>query len=319
MRDPVGEVRFEGRVAVVTGAGRGIGRAEAVALARRGACVVVDDDGSTLEGAGASEEPATSVVEEIRSFGGEAVASFESVATDDGPRRIVEKALDAYGRIDIVISNAGNADHRRFQQLDRAHLDHIWRTHLYGPFLLLMSAWPHLVGQRYGRVLLTSSSGGLFGDVDHIDYAAAKTAMVGLSRSILSEGRESNIQVNTLCPYAYTRMVDRHLAPASAARPWFEWMTPELVAAAAIWLVHEDCTASGEIIGVYGGHVLRHLIGSNRGYVNPAMTAEDVRNHWDEVVALEGLSFSRDLDDEFARVQDAWRTEMLRRRDLPRS
>lgn len=303
----MGAVRFDGRVAIVTGAGRGIGRAEALALAHRGAAVVVDDDGSALEGTGRSAEPAASVVAEIRAAGGEAVASVESVATEDGPASIVASALETYGRLDIVISNAGNAHHRRFAELDAAHLDQMWRTHLYGPFLLLMAAWPHLTAQRYGRIVLTSSSGGLFGDTTHIDYAAAKMAMVGLTRSILREATASSINVNTLCPCAYTRMVDRNLPADSPVRPWFESATPERVAEAVMWLVHEDCDATGEVFGVYGGHVVRHVIGSNRGYVNPVMEAEDVRDHWDEVMALEDMAYSYDIDVEFARVQAAWR------------
>jgi NAD(P)-dependent dehydrogenase (short-subunit alcohol dehydrogenase family) len=301
-------VRFDGRVAVVTGAGRGIGRAEAMVLAARGAAVVVNDDGSALNGTGSSEEPAGRVVAEIRAAGGEATPSFESVGSEDGPAGIIAAAMRAYGRLDIVVSNAGNAHHRRFEELDRAHLDHMWRTHLYGPFLLLMAAWPHLTAQRYGRVILTSSTGGLFGDTTHIDYAAAKMAMIGLSRSLLQEATESGITVNTLCPCAYTRMVDASLAADSPIRPWFESATPERVAEAVAWLVHEDCHASGEVFGVYGGHVIRHVIGSNRGYVSPSMQAEDVRDHWDEVMALEGMRYAYDIDDEFVQVQEAWRT-----------
>jgi NAD(P)-dependent dehydrogenase (short-subunit alcohol dehydrogenase family) len=304
----VDAIRFDGRVAVVTGAGRGIGRAEAIALARRGARVVVNDDGSALDGLGRSEEPATTVVGEIRSFGGEAVASFDSVASDDGPPRVIETAMETFGRIDVLVSNAGNASHRRFEALDRAHLDHMWRTHQYGPFLLTMAAWPHMVGQGHGRVLLTSSTGGLYGDTTHIDYAAAKTAMIGFARSMVREAAESGITVNVLCPCAYTRMVAAHFAPDHSARDWFQAATPEAIAEAVAWLVHEDCSASGEMFGVYGAHVVRHVIGSNRGYLDPDLSAETVRAHWNEVMALDDLRFSPDIEHEFARVADAWRT-----------
>jgi NAD(P)-dependent dehydrogenase (short-subunit alcohol dehydrogenase family) len=301
------DLRFDDRVAVVTGAGRGIGRAEAIALARRGARVVVDDDGSALDGSGASDEPAQSVVAEIRAFGGEAVACFESVATAAGPGRIVDAALEAYGRIDVVVSNAGNADHRTFAELDAAHLEKMWRTHLHGQFLLLMAAWPHLVARRYGRVVVTSSTGGLYSDETHIDYAAAKAALIGLVRSVATEAAESGIRVNLLCPCAFTRMVEAGMVADHPNREWFHAATPDLVAEAVAWLVHEDCPASGELIGIYGGHVVRHVIGSNRGYLNPELSAEDVRDHWSEVMALEDVRYSASIYEEFARVDAVWR------------
>ena len=278
----VGELSFEGRVAVVTGAGRGIGRAHATLLASRGATVVVNDLGVAIDGIGGSPSPAREVVAEIGASGGTAVVDINTVATEAGANAVIANALDTFGRVDILIHNAGLGM--------KATSEAMLSVHLRAGMWLTEAAWGPMEQKGYGRILLTTSSIGLFGldmapgNSAMLSYGAAKMGLVGLMRNLALRGAGSNIRVNALAPGALTRLALEGLgAVPEAVRPDMSSMTPELVAAAAAWLVHEDCPATGEVIAANGGRVTRIFIAETQGWRNPALTPELVRDNFGRI------------------------------------
>ncbi|GMU79390.1 MAG: putative short-chain dehydrogenase/reductase [Acidimicrobiia bacterium] len=291
-------LRFDGRVAIVTGAGRGIGRAHALLLAARGARVVVNDLGGSMTGSGASPGPAADVVSEIVAAGGEAVASTDTVSTPDGGRAIVAAALEAWGRVDIVVNNAGVLDAEPFEAADEATIDAALTTHLRGAFHVLRPAWPVMREQRYGRVVNTSS-GAVFGSPAGLAYQAAKAGLIGLTRGLAVAGGDAGIKVNGLMPTAYTRMTDT--IPDDRFREFLETrFTPERVAAAAALLAHERCPVTGELFATGGGRIARVFLGVTQGYVSDEITPEDVAAHFDEIMATGGFTVPADRMAEFA-------------------
>jgi len=202
----VEQLRFDGRVAVVTGAGRGIGRSHAMLLAARGAKVVVADSGSTLDGSGSSPEPATDAVREIEANGGEAVACCASVADERDATSIVETALERFGRLDVVVNNAGISDKHLFPDLDHEQFRRMMAVHFFGTLYVTKAAWPHLVGAGYGRVVNTTSEGILGAQRELTSYGAAKGAVWALTRNLAAEGVPDGIRVNAVAPRARTRM-----------------------------------------------------------------------------------------------------------------
>jgi NAD(P)-dependent dehydrogenase (short-subunit alcohol dehydrogenase family) len=299
---------FEGRVAIVTGAGGGIGRAHALALAGRGASVVVNDRGVSLDGREMPISPGAAVVSEIEASGGAAVLSTHSVANIDGPAAIVGLATEAFGRVDIVINNAGIFHYANVQNVTMARFQDMLDVHVLGPFLVTQAAWPHFLRQGYGRVLMTCSSAGLFGLDAGIHYSAAKAALIGLTRSLALEGAGHGIQVNAIAPGASTRSSQDGLS--GPFLDWFsKYFTPESVAAAATWLVHESCPDSGQIYAAQGGRVARVTISEGPGYFSLALSPEDVRdNHElarreDEAVVIRGMR--EELDLTFERLVEA--------------
>jgi NAD(P)-dependent dehydrogenase (short-subunit alcohol dehydrogenase family) len=275
-------IDFEGRVAIVTGAGRGLGRAHARLLAMRGASVVVCDVGSATDGQGGAEEIARQVVDEIQRASGNAVAATASVATAEGGAEIVQTALDTFGRIDIVVNNAGILRDRSFANLSDDDISAVLAVHLHGAFNVTRPAWPHMKAQGYGRVLNTTSSSGLLGTFGQGNYGAAKMGVVGLTRVQAIEGRRYGIQANALAPMARTRMTEEILGDLVEA------LDPELVAPVAAWLVHEDCPVTGEVYSAAGGRVARFFVGLTPGYFKSDLTLEDVRDHFDEARDAEG-------------------------------
>lgn len=285
-----GTLRFDDRVVVVTGAGRGMGRAHAHLLAERGAKVVVNDLGTTsMEGGASQSEVAESVVAEIRSAGGEAVASPHSVATPDGARDIVGTAMDTWGRVDAIVHNAGIAKFTALADLDYDEYRRTLAVHIDGAFLLTQAAWPHMVRQNYGKLLYISSAAGLLGVPSQGAYAVAKTGMLGLMNVTRLEGSAYGIRANTLGVAAYTRMTAKMFQDGDAegheeAEIWWKrYMRPEMVSPVVAWLVHEQCTANGEIYDTFGGSTTRLFLGATAGYVNLDLTPEALQDHMDEL------------------------------------
>ncbi|HEY5333649.1 MAG TPA: SDR family NAD(P)-dependent oxidoreductase [Solirubrobacterales bacterium] len=285
---------FEDRVALITGAGRGLGRAHALLLASRGAAVVVADLGVGVGGDGDSAGPAQEVVEEIRAAGGEAVAATESVAEPSGGEALVAGAIETYGRLDIVINNAGILRDRSFAKLTDEDIDAVLAVHLKGAFNVTRPAWLQMRERGYGRILNTASSSGILGNFGQANYGAAKMGLVGLTRVLAIEGFKHGIQVNALAPMARTRMTENLLGDLVEA------LDPELVAPVAAWLVHEDCEATGEIYTAAAGRVARFFVGMTRGHFDPDLTIESVRDNFDRVREPEGYLEPRSAADEIA-------------------
>jgi NAD(P)-dependent dehydrogenase (short-subunit alcohol dehydrogenase family) len=280
------QIRFEGRVAIVTGAGRGVGREHALMLASRGAAVVVNDIGFTATAGGASSTaPATGVVAEIEAAGGRAVASFDDVSTAAGCANLVAQALDTFGHLDIVISNAGTNRPMPFAEMTEADFDFLIRQHVHGSFHTVKAAWPHLVKKRRGRILLTTSGTGFFGLEGQVHYGAAKGAIFGMMRTLALEGAPHGIHVNAFWPSAFTRMVEVEGELKERMR---RGMPATLTAPAALWLVHENCTLNGEVLHAGSGRVSRVLIAETRGHYSPEMTLETVAAHQSEILSEEG-------------------------------
>jgi NAD(P)-dependent dehydrogenase (short-subunit alcohol dehydrogenase family) len=285
----VNEHRFDGRVAVVTGAGRGIGRAHALLLAERGASVVVNDLGGSMEGVGTDVEPASAVVAEIVAAGGVAIADSSDVATTAGGQALVEAAVEQYGRIDILVNNAGIVRWAGFPEADAENLERHLAVHVGGSFNTTRAAWPHMVEQRYGRVVMTTSTG-MFGLPNNLSYATAKAAVVGMTRSLKTAGAKHGIKVNLIAPAAQTRM---------AGPPTDETarMTSDLVAPMVAFLAHEDCPVSGEIYAAGAGRFARIFVATTVGYVHPEPepTIEDVAANWATINDESGYYLPADL------------------------
>lgn len=274
------ELRFDDRVAVVTGGGRGLGRAYALLLASRGAMVVVSDNGSALTGAGADAGPAQRVVAEILAAGGDAVACTESVATPEGGQAIIATALDRYGRIDILIHNAGNVRRGSLREMSYADFDAVVDVHLRGAFHVVRPAFPIMCDAHYGRVVLTSSIGGLYGNHGVANYAAAKAGLVGLSNVVALEGAAEGVLCNVIVPSAATRMAEG--LDISAYPP----MDTGLVAPVVGLLAHEACPVNGEMLLAIAGRVARAVVAETPGVHRPSWSIEDVAEQIDAIGCL---------------------------------
>lgn len=268
-----------------------------MALASRGAKVVVNDRGVTLEGSKLPESPGASVVAQISAAGGTAVLSTDSVTDEDGAAAIVALATSTFGRLDVIINNAGIFHYAGVEQLSLSRFHDMLGVHVIGPFLVARAAWPHFLAQGYGRVLNTCSSTGLLGLPSGTHYSAAKAAVLGLTRSLAAEGAGLGINVNAIAPGASTRSSQDALSG-----PFLDWFssyfTPDAVAAAATWLVHEDCPDSGQVYAVQGGRVARVVISEGPGYFALGLTPEAVRDHHGEIAREEGAVVVSDMEDE---------------------
>ncbi len=273
------DVGFEGRVAIITGAGGGLGREHALLLASRGAQVVVNDLGGAVDWTGSSAGPAQKVVEEIEALGGAAVADTNSVASPEGAEAMVKTALEAFGRVDIVINNAGILRDKSFANMTQDLWDAVLAVHLTGAFNVTRAAWAHFREQAYGRVVSTSSAAGIFGNFGQANYGAAKMGLVGLTRVWAQEGAKYNIKANAIAPVARTRMTEDLLGPL------VEKLDPGLVSPVVAYLASEECPVTGEIYSVGGGRVSRVFIAEGPGYFKKDLTPEDVRDNWDAVRA----------------------------------
>ncbi|MBV8691223.1 MAG: SDR family NAD(P)-dependent oxidoreductase [Actinobacteria bacterium] len=286
------DLGFDNRVAIITGAGGGLGREHALLLASRGAQVVINDLGGSVSGEGGSEGPAHTTAKEIEDLGGVAVADTNSVATPEGGEAIVKTALDAFGKVDIVINNAGILRDKTFHNMTPELLDPVIDVHLKGAFNVTRPAWISMREHGYGRIVNTASSAGILGNFGQTNYGAAKMGLVGLARVWAAEGAKYNIKANVIAPIAKTRMTEELLG-AMADR-----LAPELVSPVVAWLCHEDCQVSGEIYSCAGGRISRFFIGLTEGYFNPKLTLEDVRDHFEEIRDPEGYIIPAGTADE---------------------
>jgi NAD(P)-dependent dehydrogenase (short-subunit alcohol dehydrogenase family) len=279
-------ISFAGQVALVTGAGGGLGRAYALDLARRGAKVVVNDLGGDPHGQGENRSPAQKVVDEIKAAGGEAVPNYDSVASYDGGFNMVKTAVDAWGRLDVVICNAGILRDTAFHNMSEDDWDKVFAVHIKGSFTVLRAAWPVFRQQSYGRVVVTSSSSGIWGQFGQANYGSAKTAMLGLMNVLKQEGQKYNVMVNTIAPVAGTRLTQTVMPQEMVDR-----LKPDYVVPAVVYLVSKECTDSGLIIEAGAGNFNRAVIVKGPG-LRPGMdeikSAEWVQENWAAITSLEG-------------------------------
>lgn len=286
---------FEGRVAVVTGAGRGLGRAHARLLAARGAAVVVNDLGGNTRGEGRSERPAQSVVDEIAAAGGVAVADGNDVSTAEGGQQIIDRAVERFGRVDIVVNNAGNVRFAGIADADADTLDSHYAVHVRGSFNTVRAAWPHMVAQNYGRIVMTTSHG-IFGAPNNLSYAMAKAGTIGLARAIKTNAGDQDIKINLIAPAAVTRLAAKD--PDADPPPAPADMEPDLVSPVVAYLAHESCPVSGEIYSAGAGRCSRVFLAETPGYVHPGitgLTVEDIADNWAAINDEAGYHVPTDL------------------------
>ena len=315
------ELRFDDEVAVITGAGGGLGKQYALLLASRGARVVVNDIGGSVTGDGSAAATAGAVVDEIRELGGQAVADTHSVTSPEGGQAIIDTALRAWGRVDIVINNAGIVGDAPFEDMTADPLIPLIDVHLKGAFYVTRPAWTVMRERGYGRILNTSSAAGILGAERMSNYGAAKTGLIGFTRVLAAEGAGHNIKVNAIAPIAYTRMLahsvdgagrqDDEAAQAildDLVAQYLQKLDPALVAPVAAFLTHRKCPVSGEIYTVGAGHVARFFVGRTKGFYRSGLSVEDVRDHLDEIRDEAGYTVPRGPADEitelFATVMD---------------
>lgn len=310
-----GELRFDDQVAVITGAGGGLGKRYALLLASRGARVVVNDVGGSVTGAGTDTRAADAAATEIRDLGGDAVADSHSVTNPEGGQSIIDAALNTWGRVDIVINNAGIVGDAPFEDMTAERFEPLLDVHLKGAFYVTRPAWKVMREQGYGRILNTCSAAGILGATRMSNYGSAKTGLIGLTRVLAAEGADHNIKVNAVAPIAYTRMLAHSVE--GAAQPddpaaqavlddlvgqYLQKLDPALVAPVAAFLTHRDCPVSGEIYTVGAGHVSRFFIGRTKGFYRPGLSIEDVRDHLAEIRDETGYTVPGGTADEMSEL-----------------
>jgi NAD(P)-dependent dehydrogenase (short-subunit alcohol dehydrogenase family) len=300
------ELRLDGKVVVVTGAGRGLGRSYALLLARRGAHVVVNDLGSTVTGDSSSADPATEVVEEIRAAGGSAIADASDVSEPAQAPGVVQLALDTFGGIDVVINNAGIfLGTRSFLEIPFPDFERLLRVHLRGTYNMCRSALLHYQKVGKGRILNTCSTQGAYGGPMSADYAAAKGAVQALTCSLAGEYRANpGIRINGIAPGGFTRMLEGFFDDPEANLRMKQLMAPDLAAPLVVWLCHENCTATGEIYEAFAGRVTKIIVGEPVGFVEAELTVEDVARRAHELSPDSAMTYPADAVEQSGWVLD---------------
>jgi NAD(P)-dependent dehydrogenase (short-subunit alcohol dehydrogenase family) len=273
------DIRFDGRVAIVTGAGGGLGRQHALELARRGAKVVINDLGGTVDGSGGSSAAAAKVVEEIKAFGGEAIANGSSVTDDTGVANMVKQAMDAWGRIDVLVANAGVLRDKSFAKMEVGDFSFVVDVHLMGSVKPAKAVWEIMREQNYGRIVVTTSSTGLYGNFGQTNYGAAKLALVGFMNSLKLEGQKNNVHVNAISPVAATRMTENIIPPAFA-----DQLKPEYVTPGVIYLCSEEAPTGAILTAGGGAFALARIYETEGAYLGEGgLSAEEVRANWAQI------------------------------------
>jgi len=289
------EIRFDNRVAVITGAGGGLGKTYALELARRGAKVVVNDLGGAADGTGGGSSMADATVKEITEAGGAAVANYDSVATPEGGEAIIKTALDNFGQVDILINNAGILRDKTFVKLAPPDLKAVLAVHLEGAFYVSQPAFRVMKERGYGRLIFTASTAGIFGNFGQTNYGAAKFGLVGLSNVLAIEGAKYNIKSNAIAPIANTRMTKELLGPLADS------LEPEQVTPLVCYLVSEESEITHEVFSVGGGKFSRIFVGMTPGWAagkGAKPSIEEVRDHLDEIRNQEGYAVPGSIGDE---------------------
>ncbi len=292
-------ITFDGRVAIVTGAGGGLGKTYALELARRGARVVVNDLGGSVDGTGSSESAADRVVTEIGEAGGEAVANYDSVSTPEGGEAIVQTALDSFGTVDIVVNNAGILRDRSFANMELSELQAVLDVHLRGAFYVSQPAFRVMKEKGYGRFVFTSSNAGLFGNFGQANYGAAKAGLAGLSNVLAIEGAKYNIKSNAIAPIAKTRMTEDLLGPFA------DMVQPEQVTPMVVYLCSEANEHTHEIFTAGGGRYGRIAIVTNNGWIagqGEVPSVEEIADHLEEIRDLSAPIVPESINDEITLI-----------------
>lgn len=271
-------IRFDGKVAIVTGAGNGLGRSHALQLAALGAKVVVNDLGGNIDGTGGSSESANQVVAEIKAAGGEAIANGSSVSDVTGVDNLVKQTMEAFGRIDLLVNNAGILRDKTFAKMSVEDFDIVVDVHLSGAAYVTRAVWPIMQEQNYGRIVMTTSGSGLYGNFGQTNYAAAKLGQVGLMNSLKQEGRKYNIKVNTLAPIAATRMTESLMPPKA-----LEALKPELVTPAVLFMLSEDAPTGAIITAGAGFYAAVKTIEAQGTLISGDVSADDVAAQWSQI------------------------------------
>jgi NAD(P)-dependent dehydrogenase (short-subunit alcohol dehydrogenase family) len=273
------EIRFDGKVAIVTGAGGGLGRQHALELARRGAKVVVNDLGGAMDGSGGSSEAAKKVVAEIEAAGGEALANGSSVTDDAGVARMVADAMDRWGRVDILVANAGVLRDKSFSKMEINDFEFVLDVHLMGTVKPAKAVWEIMKAQNYGRIVVTTSSSGLYGNFGQTNYGAAKLGIVGFMNTLKLEGQKNNIHVNAIAPVAGTRMTESLMPPDIVAR-----LAPEAVTPGVVFLCSEEAPTGAILTAGAGAFAMARIVETEGVFLKGAdLSVEGVRDHWAQI------------------------------------
>ncbi len=273
------DIGFEGKVAIVTGAGGGLGRQHALELARRGARVVVNDLGGSVDGSGGSSDAAKAVVEEIKAFGGQAIANGSSVTDDAGVDLMVKDAMDAWGRIDILVANAGVLRDKSFSKMTIADFDFVMAVHLMGTVKPTKAVWEIMKAQNYGRIVVTTSSTGLYGNFGQANYGAAKLSLVGFMNTMKIEGQKNNIHVNAISPVAATRMTENLMPPEILKR-----LAPEAVTPGVVFLCSDEAPSGVILTAGAGAFAVARIVETEGVFLADGdLTVEGVRDHWTQI------------------------------------